>query len=168
MVGRGEGCFVREATERIGKGTVTVHDTFTVSSSGTVLNLRVQPGDTVERGQWLYFVSSTADTRINILVDGIVTEVNTCAGSKVKKEQELAVIAVSCAIRIEVAAEDIRQFRSGSICTYYRGDDPHETAYACTVNRILFNVQKSNSTVELLPEEGVLLPIGMSIRVETN
>lgn len=157
-----------DAKERIGKGTVTVHDTLTVSSSGTVRNLRVQAGDTVERGQWLYSVSSAEDTNICIPADGIVTEVSASAGSKVKEGQELAVIAVSCGIRIEVAAEDVKQFRTGGVCTYYRGDDPHETAYNCTVSRILLNAQGSTATVELLPEEGELLPLGMSVRVETD
>ena len=157
-----------DAKERIGKGTVTVHDTLTVSSSGTVRNLRVQAGDTVERGQWLYSVSSAEDTNICIPADGIVTEVSASAGSKVKEGQELAVIAVSCGIRIEVAAEDVKQFRTGGVCTYYRGDDPHETAYNCTVSRILLNAQGSTATVELLPEEGELLTLGMSVRVETD
>ena len=157
-----------DAAERVGKGTVTVHDTLTVSSSGTVRNLRVKAGDTVERGQWLYSVSSAEDTGIRTPVSGIVTEVSAQAGSKVKEDQELAVIAVSCAIRIEVAAEDVRQFRTGMVCSYFRGDDPHETAYSCTVSRILLNEKGDGAVVELLPEEGNLLPLGMSVRVETE
>ena len=155
-------------TKRVGKGTVTVHETITLSSEGTILNLRVKAGDTIERGQWLYSVSSSDETVIRTPAAGIVTEIAASAGEEVEKDKELAVIAISCAIRIEVAADDVRLFRTGSQCRFYRGDDPHETAHTCIVHRILLHEGDSGAVVELIPENGELLPLRMSIRVETD
>ena len=157
-----------EARIRVGKGTVTVHETVTVASRGTIRNLRVQAGDTVERGQWLYSVASGEETEIILPVSGIVTEVKAGAGEKVAADQELAAVAAGCVLQIRVSSEEVTRFRTGMTCRYFRGDDPHETAYKCTVERILLEEGQTEAVVELRPEEGTLLPLGLSVRVETD
>ena len=155
-------------TGRVGKGTVTVHETITLEAEGTVLNLRVQPGDSVERGQWLYSLSTSAESGITVRAGGIVTAVNAKTGDSVREGQELAEIATSVAIRIEIDADDVKQFRRGAACTYTRGDDPHETPYPCTAARILLGETDTTAVVELIPEGDTLLPIGMTVLVMTD
>ncbi len=159
---RNEAC---KADSRIGKGTVTAHDTLTVDAEGVIRELRVKAGDRVERGQWLFSVSSSDEDEITIPASGIITEVKASRGEQVKEGQELAEIAVSCAIRISVAADEVSEFREGQTWGYIRGDDPHETIHLCRVSRILADAADASAVVELVPEDEPLLPVGMSIQI---
>lgn len=150
---------------QIGKGTVTAHEELTVSAEGVIRQLRVQAGDRVERGQWLFSVSSSEENEIRIPASGIVTEVKLSAGEQVKENQELAEIAVSCAIRISVSADDAGQFALDQEWAYIRGDDPHEETHSCRVSRILTDAEDASAVVELIPEDETLLPVGMSVTV---
>ena len=153
------------ADSRVGKGTVTAHDPLTVSAEGVIRRLRVQSGDRVERGQWLFSVASSDESDIRIPASGIVTEVKASAGEKVKEEQGLAEIAVSCAIRAEVSADDAGLFEKGQTWAYIRGDDPHEEMHSCTVSRILADTGDASATVEFVPEDETLMPIGMGVTI---
>ena len=150
--------------QRIGKGTVTAHDPLTVSAEGIIRDLRVHTGDRVERGQWLFSVSSAANGDIRIPASGIVTEVTASAGNSVQEDQSLAEIAVSCAFRISVPADEAGLFRPEQRWSYIRGDDPHETPHPCHVYRILAT-EDGSVEVELLPDDASLLPIGMTVRI---
>ena len=149
----------------VGKGTVKAHDTLTVSSEGVIRQMRVQPGDRVERGQWLFSVSSSADSEIRIPASGIVTEVKASAGEQVEEDRILAEIAVSCAIRITVSADEAGTFAPGQIWGYIRGDDPHEETHPCRVSRILADGGNASAVVEFIPEDETLLPVGMNVQV---
>ncbi|MCR5297026.1 MAG: hypothetical protein K6E17_06420 [Clostridiales bacterium] len=153
------------AALRVGKGTVTSHDPLTVSAKGVIRNLRVQAGDRVERGQWLFSVSSAEENEITIPASGIVTEVKASAGSSVTGEQVLAEIAVSCAIRMTVSADDAGLFTAGQEMAYIRGDDPHEELRPCRVSKVLMNSDDASAEIELIPEDESLLPVGMTILV---
>ncbi len=154
-----------QADSRIGKGTVTAHDPLTVSAEGVIRQLRVQAGDKVERGQWLFSVSSSAENEITIPSSGIVTAVNASAGEQVKEGQELAEIAESCAIRIEVSADEAGLFAPDQAYAYIRGDDPHEEMHPCHVSRVLADADNASAVVELIPEDETLLPVGMTVLV---
>ena len=153
------------AGKRIGKGTVTARDPLAVSAEGVISHLRVRSGDRVERGQWLFSVSSSADREIRIPAAGIVTEVGFATGEQVTEDQVLAEIAVSCALRITVSADEAGEFAPGQSWAYIRGDDPHEETHPCRVSRVLENREDASVEVELIPEDGTLLPIGMNVRV---
>ena len=154
-----------KADSRVGKGTVTAHETLTVSAEGVIRKLRVQPGDKVERGQWLFSVSSSAENEITIPASGIVTKVNASAGEQVQEGQELAEIAVSCAIRISVSADEAGTFAEGQEYGYTRGDDLHEETHLCRVSRVLADEADASAVVELIPEDEELLPIGLTVVV---
>ena len=92
-------------------------------------------------------------------------EAEASAGEKVKEEQELAEIAVSCAIRAEVSADDAGLFEEGQTWAYIRGDDPHEEMHSCTVSRVLADTGDASATVEFVPEDETLMPIGMGVTI---
>ena len=146
----------------IGKGTVTSHDTIPISGTGVLLSLRVGVGDRVERGQWLFSTASSEDTELIVPQSGIVTALRTSAGSEVMKDQSAATIATSVSLRAEVSADDAARFKKGDTWYYTRNDDPHETHFTCTVQRVLTNEADASATVVLIPEEKDL-PIGLGI-----
>ena len=159
---RNEDC---QAPSRIGKGTVTALDPLTVAAEGVIRQLRVNSGDKVERGQLLFTVSSSKENDIILPASGIVTDVKISAGEQVKEGQEVAEIAVSCGIRISVTADESGMFREGQAWGYIRGDDPHEAIHPCRISRILTDADNASATVELVPEDETLLPVGMSVRI---
>ena len=154
-----------DSASRVGKGTVTAHDPLTVSADGVVTVLRVQPGDRVERGQWLLSVSSSGDDAVVVPGTGIVTGVKAAAGDQVKEDQELAEIAVSCAIRAEVSADEAALFEAGQAWAYIRGDDLHETLRPCRVSRVLADMGDASAVVEFIPEDETVLPVGMNVTI---
>lgn len=159
---RNEDCL---AGSRVGKGTVTARDPLPVAAEGVIRQLRVQVGDRVERGQWLFTVSSSADNDITVPASGIVTKVSASAGMQAEEGQELAEIAVSCAIRITASGDEADLFTADREWVYIRGDDPHEETRPCRVGRILAGGEDGSVTVEFIPEDETLLPVGMSVRV---
>lgn len=156
------------AASRIGKGTVTAHDPLTVTAGGVITRMRVAAGDRVERGQWLFSVASAEETEIRVPAAGIVTGVSVSPGDRVTEGQELAEIAVSCAIRVTVPADEAGQFAPGQTWMYTRGDDPHENLYPCRVSRVLIHEEDASGTVELIPEGGELLPVGMTVTITAD
>ncbi len=150
---------------RVGKGTVTSHDPLTVSADGVIRNLRVQQGDKVKRGQWIFSVSSSEENRITVPASGTVTEVKAAVGDSVAEDQALAEIAVSCVLKISVSADDAGLFAAGQEWFYIRGDDDHEKLRPCRVRRVLLNSGDASAEVELIPEDGALLPIGLTVRI---
>ena len=93
---------------------------------------------------------------------GIVTALHASAGSEVVKDQSAATIATSVSLRAEVSADDAARFKKGDTWYYTRNDDPHETHFTCTVQRVLTNEADASATVVLIPEEKDL-PIGLGI-----
>ena len=154
-----------KAESRVGKGTVTAHDTLTVSAEGVLRQLRVQAGDRVERGQWQFSVSSAEENEITVPASGIVTAVKASAGEQVSEGQELAEIAVSTAVRISISADEAKGFTEGQEYGYIRGDDPHEEIHPCRVSRVLAGEGEASAVVEFIPGDAALLPVGMSVTV---
>ena len=151
----------------IGKGTVVNHDTVSVSGEGVLLNLRVEAGDPVERGQWLFSTASSAETRVTVPASGIITSVSKKAGDSVQEGETLAEITTLRGLRIQPDADDSGLFVPGQTCWYLRGDDPHETLHACTVTRVLISKADGETavTVEFLPAEEDDLPLGLTVTV---
>ena len=152
------------ADRRIGKGTVTAHDPLAVSAEGVIRQLRVGTGDRVERGQWLFSVSSSTDNEVRIPASGIVTEVTDAVGVSVQENQVLGEIAISCVIRITVSPDEAGLFEPDQRWSYLRMDDPHETPHSCHVSRILVPVDGS-AEIEFVPDDDLLLPVGMTVQI---
>ncbi len=146
----------------IGKGTVTAHDTLEVAGEGILMNLRVEVGDLVERGQWLFSTASSEDTEVVVPQNGIVTAILAEAGSTVAEDQTAATIATSVSLRAEVSADDAVRFKKGDTWYYTRNDDPHEIHRTCVVQRVLTNEADASATIVLIPEE-TDIPIGLGI-----
>ena len=150
------------AASLIGKGTVTSHDTLVVSGEGVLLSLRVDVGDIVERGQWLFSTASSKDTEITVPAAGIVTAISAAKGTRVSEDQAVATVATQISLRVDVSAADALRFKRGGTWYYTRNDDPHETHYQCTVQRVLTNEADASATIVLIPEE-TDIPIGLGI-----
>ena len=146
----------------VGKGTVTSHDTLAVSGEGVILELRAGVGDFVERGQWLFSTASAEKTALTVPADGVVTAVSAKVGASVREDAYAATIATAVCLRVDVSADDVRRFARGSAWYYTRNDDPHETHYTATVERVLTNEADASATVVLKPQEAGL-PIGLGI-----
>lgn len=149
----------------VGKGTVTAHDTLTVSGSGYLSVLRVQPGDKVLRGQWLFSTVSDMNTEITVPAEGVVTGLQAREGDSLKADQTVATLAVGRLLTLTVSADDAARFRVGADLYFTRGDDPHEVFHACRVKRVLVHEEDASLTVELTPEEDASLPLGLSVTV---
>ncbi len=163
----GESVFIYRSPEYlndslIGKGTVTTHDTLSVSGSGVLLQLRVSVGDRVERGQWLFSTASSENTAVTVPESGIVTAVNVQQGSQVQENQSTATLATAVSLRVEVSGDEAPRFKKGDTWYYTRNDDPHETHFTATVQRVLTNGDDASATIVLTPVESDL-PIGLGI-----
>ena len=149
----------------VGKGTVLTHATVAVSGEGYLNLLRVRVGDPVARGQWLFTTASSEETVLRVPASGIVQTLLAAEGETVQEDSTVAVITTSCALRIDVSADDAPRFTAGSTWYYTRGDDAHETHLPAKVLRVLMKEEDASATVELRPEDGGSLPLGMSVIV---
>ena len=127
-----------------------------------LLSLRVDVGDIVERGQWLFSTASSKDTEITVPAAGIVTAISAAKGTRVSEDQAVATVATQISLRVDVSAADALRFKRGGTWYYTRNDDPHETHYQCTVQRVLTNEADASATIVLIPEE-TDIPIGLGI-----
>ena len=152
------------AASLVGRGTVTAHDTLAVAGTGCLTALRVQPGDRVLRGQWLFTLAAGRETALTAPAAGVVTAVSAAEGSALQEDQAAATLGVGRILSLTVDAEEAARFRTGALLSYTRGDDPHETPRPCTVLRLLEHTEDAAVTVELLPEEEDL-PLGLSVTV---
>ena len=155
------------ADQRIGIGTVVASDTQGYAASGTVTGLAVAEGDAVERGQLLYEVNGG---EITAPVSGIVTAVSVQKGDRVEADQAVAEIVPDgqVCVAIQVSQTDAAQFAVGQRVALTRTHDADEKTFGGTVADIAWLTEGENYTVRILPEDGVQLPLGMSVTVRTN
>ena len=146
----------------VGSGTVNASSLIACSGQGKLLELLVEEGDKVERGQLLWRSASSEETEVTIPADGVICERLAEKGEQVAEDQVLARIAVSTLLSIPVPEEDANLFERGKVFCYYRADDPHDTLRQATVSRILQNVGDAGVTVELTAAEGNM-PIGLTV-----
>ena len=149
----------------VGSGTVAASSLVACAGTGKLAELFVAEGDAVTKGQLLWTSSSTGETSVVVPADGVVTEVVAARGDRVNEDDVLAHIATRTILSVPVEAEDAEIFRRGAVLRYYRADDPHETLHEATVSRVLHDTSDAALTVELVPSEEGLLPIGLTVTV---
>ena len=151
----------------IGYGTVASSDDTVYTATGTVQDIRVQVGDTVEKGQLLYTVCDKAEQTVTAPVAGIVTGITRVQGSAVSYDEEIATVAASCRITFEADEEFVNGLYLGQSVTYIRADDEDETPLPGRIEKINAGGEDGDYTVTVLPED-TGLPIGLSVEVETE
>lgn len=150
--------------QRVGIGTVVANDTQVYEATGKLTKLYVDEGDTVERGQLLY---ETNGGSVNASVTGIVTSLSVQPGDAVEEGQAVAEIVPDGSVCVEIRVEESEASRihvgqSAELALAGEGD---ERAFSGTVIGSAWMSEDDTYTVRILPEEGVTLPLGMSVTV---
>ncbi len=151
------------AQSRVGKGTVTVSDTEAYEADGDVTRLLVAAGDAVERGQLLYEVGGGT---LCAPVSGIVSAVSVQSGDTVEADQAVAQIVPDgkVCVTFQVEEADAARIAAGQRVELTLPGDEEETVSGAVLDvaRIAGDGQYA---VRVLPEDGVALPLGLSVRV---
>ncbi len=151
------------AESRVGKGTVTAGDTEAYEAEGDVTRLLVAAGDAVERGQLLYEVGGGT---LYAPASGIVSAVSVQPGDAVEADQAVAEIVPDgqVCVTFQVEEADAVRIAAGRRVELILPGDAEET-----VSGIILDVARiaegGKYAVRALPEDGVALPLGMTVRV---
>lgn len=153
----------------IGEGTVVASETEAYTASGAMIELYVQEGEQVERGQLLFTYGEESDLLLSSPCDGILTEISTSVGDRVEKGQAVATFVPYEALRIEmqVNEEDLSTVSIGMDVSIIRADDPEETPLSGVIEEISWMAENESYTVRILPES-FDLPLGLSVEIETE
>lgn len=152
------------SSQRVGIGTVVVSDTQAYEASGRLSRLNVAEGDTVERGQLLYEIGGG---RVEAPVSGIVTAVDAHPGDSVEEGQAVASIVPDgqVCVEIQVPEAEAAGIQTGQTAELTLAGEDDEQAFSGTVESIAWVAEDGLYTVRILPEDGTLLPLGMSVTV---
>ena len=149
----------------VGSGVVETSALIACTGAGKLLELFVREGDRVSRGDLLWKSAEKEETEVLAPADGVVTALLAEKGSRVAEDQGILEIATHTVLSVPVDEDDAEGFARGDELRYYRADDPHETLLPAKVVRILHEVTGGKVTVELQPEEGGILPIGLTVTI---
>ncbi len=167
-------------TLRIGRGNAERANPTAVNATGAIVNVAVQDGDEVKRGDLLletltgsfdgYAMSGTSVTAEEA---GVITSVTAEAGAAVTKGDIVAKIAPLSAMRVtaSVTADDRKELKAGDKVTIALESDETKT-YAGTVRYISELPEEDTETVQykvtidFTPDENAVY--GMSVVVTTG
>ena len=154
------------AARRVGVGTAVVAEPIEYSASGTLIELCVQEGEEVERGELLFTYAQSDSTQIVSPVDGIVTSVLVAPGDVLQSDQIVAELVQPGDVRIQVqlTAADAARIQFGDAATYIRADDPDETPRSAIVEGVSAIADGEDYVALLVPEDADL-PLGLSVEV---
>lgn len=153
----------------IGEGTVVASETEAYTVSGAIIELYVQEGEQVERGQLLFTYGEEDSLLLSSPCDGTLKELSASVGDSVATGQTVATIIPSEALRIEmqVNEEELSSLSIGMDVSFIRADDPEETQLSGVIEEISWIAENENYTVRIRPES-FDLPIGLSVEIETE
>lgn len=153
----------------IGEGTVVASETEAYTASGTMIELHVQEGEQVERGQLLFTYGEECNLLLSSPCDGTLMEISVSVGDIVEKGQAVATLVPYEALRIEmqVNEEDLSTVSIGMDVSIIRADDPEEKPLSGVIEEISWMSENESYTVRILPES-FNLPLGLSVEIETE
>ena len=153
--------------QKVGIGTVITTDTSRYTTEGRVLNINVEAGDTVEKGQLLYTWAEDRN-EVTATCDGIVTEVSVSKGDRVEKDAPILTIMPETALRIEftVPEQDLTEIAAGDTVRFVLPYDETETEYTSTIEHISALAEDGSYTVRVRPDD-TDLKLGMNVEVHT-
>ena len=157
------------AAQRVGVGTAIGAEPIEYSASGTLIELCVQEGEEVERGELLFTYAQSDDAQIVSPAAGIIVNVLAAPGDLLQSGQSVAELVQPEDVRIQVqlSAADAARIQAGDAVTYVRADDPDETPRTATVEGVSAIDGGDGYAALLLPEE-TDLPLGLSVTVRTG
>ena len=119
--------------EKVGKGTVQTKAPLSLTASGIVTELLVQPGDTVAKGQALLRLTSAdadwyASPGITAPEAGVITQIAAASGQQVWKGQLLMKLASPSKLEIvaEIDEADLRHLQIGDFLPVTLDMDPEK------------------------------------------
>lgn len=161
--------------QRIGRGAIARNSDALVAGSGRIVELAVQPGDQVKRGDLLMetLAGTGSDPRIITDMNGVVAQLNVAQGAMVEENGVVAVIWPTDAMRIEIEVNE------NDLIFIHEGDtvnllfDWEVERNASTTGTVLSisSIQKEGddtvytATIDFEPEESIRY--GMSVTVTT-
>lgn len=172
------------AKQKIGGGTVARVADVSVTGTGSLLYMHVQPGDTVTRGQLLFeTVGGTldglyaTDNRVLAPVGGIVANVNAQTGAPVNKGDCLLTLYPrdSLQIQISISEYDLASIQEGDAVTFtlsYQADLPDMPVYTGVVDSISYLSSAESGEVSYAayisfnPDDAIRLGMNASVTVE--
>ena len=157
------------AARRVGVGTAVVAEPIEYSASGTLIELCVQEGEEVERGELLFTYAQGDETQIICPAVGVVASVLVAPGDVLKIGQSVAELVQPGDVRIQVqlTAADAARIQFGDAATYIRADDPDETLRSAIVEGVSA-IADGEGYVALLVPEDANLPLGLSVEVHID
>ena len=157
------------AAQRVGVGTAVVAEPIEYSASGTLIELCVQEGEEVERGELLFTYAQGDETQIICPAVGVVASVLVAPGDVLKIGQSVAELVQPGDVRIQVqlTAADAARIQFGDAATYIRADDPDETLRSAIVEGVSA-IADGEGYVALLVPEDANLPLGLSVEVHID
>lgn len=152
------------ASQRVGIGTVVTSDTQVYKAEGRLTLLRVDEGDTVERGQLLYAIGGG---EIAALAGGIVASVACQPGDSVARDQVVAEIVPEDEIGVEIRVDEsaVAAIAPGAAATLTFAGREEEDAVPGTVASVSAIADSGEYVVRIRPDEPEALSIGMSVEV---
>lgn len=153
----------------IGEGTVIASETEAYAASGALIELYVQEGEQVERGQLLFTYSEETDLQLYSPCDGFLGEISAQTGDRLEKGQTVATFIPGDSLRIEIQVneEELALLSVGQQVSVIRADDPEETPFSGVIEQISWIAENESYTVCIRPE-AMDLPLGLSVEVETQ
>ena len=157
------------AAQRVGVGTAVGAEPIEYTASGTLIELCVQEGENVERGELLFTWAQSEDTQIVSPTDGVIVRVLAAPGDLLQSGQSVAELVQPEDVRIQVQlnATDAARIRVGDAAIYIRADDPTETPRSAIVEGVSAIADGEGYVALLVPEEAGL-PLGLSVDVRTG
>ena len=157
------------AAQRVGVGTAVVAEPIEYSASGTLIELCVQEGEEVERGELLFTFAQADSTQIVCPAGGVVASVLASPGDVLQSGQSVAELVQPGDVRIQVSlnAADAARIQIGDAATYIRADDPDETPRSTIVEGVSAIADGEGYVALLIPEDADL-PLGLSVEVHID
>ncbi|MGN0184952.1 MAG: HlyD family efflux transporter periplasmic adaptor subunit [Aristaeellaceae bacterium] len=157
------------AAQRVGVGTAVVAEPIEYNASGTLIELCVQEGEEVERGELLFTWAQGDGMQIVSPASGVVASVLVAPGDVLKIGQSVAELVHPNDVRIQVSlsAADAARIQIGDAATYIRADDPTETPRSAIVEGVSAIADGEGYVALLIPED-FDLPLGLSVEVRTD
>ena len=157
------------AAQRVGVGTAVGAEPIDYTANGTLIELCVQEGENVERGELLFTWAQSEDTQIVSPTDGVIVRVLAAPGDLLQSGQSVAELVQPEDVRIQVQlnATDAARIRVGDAAIYIRADDPTETSRSAIVEGVSAIADGEGYVALLVPEEAGL-PLGLRVDVRTG
>ncbi|MBQ8506865.1 MAG: HlyD family secretion protein [Clostridia bacterium] len=152
----------------IGTGTVVSNDVESYESAGELVEMHVEEGEFVQRGELLYEYADSAGLELVAGEGGVICEVLKKPGDRVEKGQAILKIVPEGGVQVEVLVDEeaVSRFAEGSSVELGFAEDAEERSSAGTVVSISRISENGGYAVRIQPEQENL-KLGMTTLVRT-